>query len=103
MTDVFRSALARQLFAGNYKAVLRATIDSPRGASTPEETPLVVGALVFSGRQDDALALHRWWTKEHGDDRTVRVASQFFLSVGECRGGRYPSAIACCRDAARAA
>lgn len=101
--ELLSSPLARALFAGQYKEILRATIDSAEGKHPPGDTPLVIGALVFSGRQEEAIAVHRWYAREHGDDRDVRVASLFFLSVGECRSGRYQAAIAHCREAVRAA
>jgi len=101
--DLLRSPLSKSLYAGHYKDVLRATIDSADGRHAPGDTPAVVAALVFSGRQDEAAAVHRWWTREHGDDAVVAVADLFFLSVGECRTGRYQEAIARCREAVRAA
>ena len=99
----FRSPLAHQLFAGQYKEILRATIDSAASTHEPSDTPIVIAALVFSGRQDEALAIRRWWQKEHGDDALVAVASHFFLAIGACRIGQYTSAIGHCREAQRAA
>lgn len=99
---LLESPLCERIFAGRYTEVLKETVDSPAGAYAPLDTPFVVGALAFSGRQDEAVAAFRWWTKEHGDDDTVRVASHFFLGVGECRSGRYAAAIAHARAAVAA-
>lgn len=91
---LLESPLCELVFSGRYTELLKQTVDSRSGAHRPEDTPFVVGALAFSGRQDEAVAAFRWWTKEHGDDATVRVASHFFLGIGECRSGRYANAIA---------
>jgi DNA-binding winged helix-turn-helix (wHTH) protein len=91
---LLESPLCDLIFAGDYSELLKRTVDSRSGAHQPEDTPFVVGALAFSGRQDEAIAAFRWWTKEHGDDATIAVASHFFLGIGECRSGRYASAIA---------
>lgn len=90
---LLESPLCDLIFSGRYSELLKQTIDSRSGAHRPEDTPFVVGALVFSGRHDEAVAAFRWWTREHGDDPTVHVASHFFLGIGECRSGRYASAI----------
>lgn len=98
MTDraqrFLESPLCELIFSGRYSELLKQTVDSRSGGHPPAETPFVVGALVFSGRQDEAIAALRWWTKEHGDDPTVHVAGHFFLCIGECRAGRYASTIA---------
>ncbi|MBX3261467.1 MAG: winged helix-turn-helix transcriptional regulator [Labilithrix sp.] len=99
---LLESPLCERIFAGRYTELLKETVDSPAGAYAPLDTPFVVGALAFSGRQDEAVAAFRWWAKEHGDDATVRVASHFFLGLGECRSGRYASAIAHARAAVAA-
>jgi DNA-binding winged helix-turn-helix (wHTH) protein len=95
---LLESPLCDLIFAGDYTELLKRTVDSRSGAHRPEDTPFVVGALAFSGRQDEAVAAFRWWKKEHGDDATVSVASHFFLGIGECRSGRYTSAIAHARS-----
>jgi DNA-binding CsgD family transcriptional regulator len=90
---LLESPLCELVFAGRYTELLKQTVDSRSGAHQPDDTPFVVGALAFSGRQDEAIAAFRWWTREHGDDATIRAASHFFLGIGECRSGRYASAI----------
>lgn len=96
------SPLCELIFSGRYTELLKRTIDSRSGSHSAEDTPFVVGALAFSGRQDEAIAALRWWTKSHGNDATIRVASHFFLALGECRSGRYAAAIEHVRTIVRA-
>lgn len=90
-----QSPLCELVFAGRYSELLKQTVDGPRGTYDASDTPFIVGALAFSGRQDEAVAALRAWVKtsKDADDPTVRVASHFFLCVGECRSGRYAAAL----------
>lgn len=87
-------------FSGKHTDVLRASIDSAEGDFAQDDTYVVVGALVFGGRQDEAMSLARTYdrmisqpsrTITETDTRSL-AASRFFLLVGECRAGRYGAA-----------
>ncbi len=88
------SPLEALFFAGKSQEVLRVSIDSPEGDFDPGDAHVVVGALVFAGRQDEAAAIALELERAHtsasaGGSRRVLAAARFFLIVGECRAGRY--------------
>lgn len=87
-------------YAGAHGELLKATIDSTSGQFEDEDLFLVVGALVFTGRTDEAAVVFRSWQRaaratEH--DVELAVACRFFLCIAECRAGRYGAAEKLCR------
>lgn len=96
-------SLEALFYAGAHKEVLRRTVDSPRGDYDEHHTHLVVGALVFTGRTDEASTLFRAWEREPRGATTNAgtarsAAARFFLCVAECRAGRYGAALELCEQ-----
>lgn len=82
-------------YSGEHKAVLRRTVDSAAGDYADEHVHLVVGALVFTGRSDEAATIFRSWDRGRegsADTRERAAACRFFLCIAECRAGRYVAA-----------
>lgn len=95
------SALEALFYGGAHKDVLLATIDGTSGDFDDADTFLVIGALVFSGRTDEAVSIFRTWERASADparrDPEQAAACRFFLCIAECRAGRYVAAEKLCR------
>ncbi len=90
--------LETRFFAGAHKEVLLATVDSGSGEWEDEDTAIVIGALVFAGRADEAFTIFRSWERSGNASKgELAAASRFFLCIAECRAGRYAAAEKLCR------
>jgi hypothetical protein len=93
-------SLEARFYSGAYKDVLLATVDSPTGEVADDDTFLVVGALVFAGRTDEAATLFRAWERQSPrslEGREQAAACRFFLCIADCRAGRYAAAERLCK------
>lgn len=87
------ASLERLFYAGEHELVLGRTIDSATGDFPDTDVPYVVGALVFSGRADEAQVVYGSWARRRGNvDVDADAACRFHLTVAECRAGKYASA-----------
>ncbi len=72
---------------GNFSKILKRTVDSPSGAFKKSESDLVLGALTFAGRMEEAESL----LTKYGPTMKAEAlaASRFFLGTGHCRQSGY--------------
>jgi len=100
------SSLESLFYAGAHAEVLRRTVDSTSGQFDERDTFLVVGALVFAGRSEEAATVFRAWEREQPAENDgvgpQKAACRFFLCVAECRAGRYAAAERLCRVSLKA-
>jgi hypothetical protein len=80
--------LAAAFYQGNYLDVLRRSIDSVEGNVPSGEESLVIGALCFQSRVEEAQRIFRKASLD--GDRLIEA--RFFLGVGSCRRARYDEA-----------
>lgn len=83
-------AVAALFYEGRYHDVLARTVDSSDGIE-PDDLAFAVGALAFVGRLVEADALLAGRRATTTPARTL-AAGAFFLSVAECRAGRFDDA-----------
>lgn len=80
------NTLERQLFQGRYQELLASRPEKLTG----ENVPLVLGALSFTGRMDEALPLFALHEKHF--NREQRITAKFFLALGLIRTSEYAHA-----------
>jgi tetratricopeptide (TPR) repeat protein len=92
---VGETALARDLFAGQYAKVVAATFDARTGRFDDVDVAFAVGALTFLGRIEDAETCFDAWrrrTTTTAQDVRTLAASRFFLGVAHARAGNFARA-----------
>lgn len=82
--------LASTFYQGNYLDVLRATIDSADGQIAEGAVSLVIGALCFQSRVEEAQRIFKKNAATLDEDRCIEA--RFYLGVGSCRRARYDDA-----------
>lgn len=80
------NSLERLLFQGRYQELLAARPDK----LTRDNVPLVLGALSFTGRMDEALPLFALHEKHF--NREQKITATFFLALGLIRTSDYAQA-----------
>lgn len=80
--------IANAFYAGNYAAVLAATVDA-KTATTADDLAFAVGALCFVGRVEEAEAVYDGWLARGLSDVRTLVACHFFLGLASARGGHF--------------
>jgi len=90
---VGETALARDLFAGQYAKVVAATFDARTGRFDDVDVAFAVGALTFLGRIEDAeTCFDAWRRRTTTHDLRTLAASRFFLGVAHARAGNFARA-----------
>lgn len=84
------TALERLFYQGRSAEVLASTVDQPFAQVTFELWPLVIGALAFLGRADEAE--WRFQTLEKDLSIEQAVSCRFYLGVGFTRASHYTKA-----------
>ncbi len=79
--------LASLFFAGQHTAVTQQTVDSPQPKFPIEDFSYVIGALVLTGRVDEAETLYLLREKQLLPAQ--KTACRFFLGTGLCRASHY--------------
>ena len=83
-----RLDLAATFYQGNYLDVLRSTIDAVDGLIGVGDESLVIGALCFQSRVEEAQRIFR----KAALSEEARLEACFYLGVGACRRGQYDDA-----------
>lgn len=90
---VGETALARELFAGQYAKVVAATFDAQGNGFDDVDVAFAVGALTFLGRIEDAeMCFDGWRMRTSTPDLRTMAASRFFLGVAHARAGNFTRA-----------
>jgi hypothetical protein len=98
---VAQASFEELFYRGAHAEIVRLAIDSPKAEFPHAALPSVIGALVFLGRSEDALALYQaTYPREStpSDDHALRAQCRFYLCLAECRSGRYQGAERWCRE-----
>lgn len=82
--------ISELLDRGSYAEIVARTVDAKDARIEPRDLAWVIGALMFVGRLDDATLLYA--SNERRLTQEARVASRFFLGVGNTRVSRYDEA-----------
>jgi hypothetical protein len=85
------TSLASLFFAGEHRALVERTIDSPSPSYLLGDFPYILGALVILGRIEEAEMA--FLLKKDQLDETQKTACRFYLGCGFCRHSFYEKSL----------